>query len=148
MRIRKSKEIRRINTCLFLFFCLLAVFGIWSFFSPQRWELAILLPLMFILFLLHLLINLEWEVSSSGISCYAFWGKVRVKTCPWSDFSYIGPLPVLGRGRTPTKKMLVCAEKMPFKQYSNSSAYSLHGHYLAFGDTEENRELFSPYFMF
>lgn len=146
MRIKKSKEIKNVNICLYVLFCLLTIFGVWSFFSPQKWDLTSLVFLIFIVFILYLLINLEWEVSFSGIICFAFWGKIKVKSYLWSDFSYIGPLLVVGKGREFTNKMLVCAEQKPFKRYVNSSAYTLRGHYLAFEDTEENRKLFSPYF--
>lgn len=146
MRIKKSKISKEINICLCVFFCLLLAFSIWSVFSPQKWDFAILITLMLILFGLYQLINLEWEINSSGIACYVFFGKIKAKTYSWSDFSYIGDLLVVGKGRTLTKKMIVCAEKKPFKKYSNSSAYTLHGHYLSFESTKENQKLFSPYF--
>ena len=53
---------------------------------------------------------------------------------------------MLGKGRTLTSEMIVCAENKPYKKFSNSIAYALHGHYLSFENNEENRKIFSPYF--
>lgn len=73
-------------------------------------------------------------------------GKIKVKTYLWSNFCYVGSLLVLGKGRTLTSEMIVCAENKPYKKFSNSIAYALHGHYLSFENNEENRKIFSPYF--
>ena len=51
MRIKKSKEIKNVNICLYVLFCLLTIFGVWSFFSPKKWDLASLVFLIFIVFI-------------------------------------------------------------------------------------------------
>ena len=144
MKIKKAKNLKEINICLYAFFGVLLILAIRSAFSCEKWDCAVLGLLM--LFLLFRLINLEWEVNCAGITCYILFGKIKVKTYLWSNFCYVGSLLVLGKGRTLTSEMIVCAENKPYKKFSNSIAYALHGHYLSFENNEENRKIFSPYF--
>lgn len=146
MRIKKEKNLKKINICLLALFCVLSILSIISAFSNEKMDFMLLISLTFILFFLAMLINMEWEVNRYGITCYIFWGKVKVKTYSWSRFCYIGDLLMLGKGRTLTKKMIVCAVNKPYKKYSNSTAYALHGRYLSFENTTENQSAFSPYF--
>lgn len=146
MRIKKQKNLKEINTCLYAFSGVLLILGIRYAFSGEKWDCAVLGLLMLILFLLFMLINLEWEVNCAGITCYTLFGKVKVKTYLWSNFCYVGSLLVLGKGRTLTSEVIVCAENKPYKKFSNSMAYALHGHYLSFENNEENRKIFSLYF--
>lgn len=146
MRVNKAKNVKEINICLAAIFCLLFVMSICSAFSGEKWSCALLIVLILFLFSLSILINMEWEINCTGITCYILFGKIKAKTYLWSDFCYIGCLPVLGKGRELTRELIVCAEKKPYKKYSNSNAYSLHGHCLSFENTKENLILFSPYF--
>lgn len=146
MRIRKAKELKKINICLCAIFCLLLIACVCSAFFDEKWDFILLALFIFVL-LLYTLINTEWEVSCAGVACYILFGKVKVKSYPWSSFCYIGSLLVLGKGRPLTREMIVCAEDKPYREYSNSSAYTLRGRYLAFENTEENRRIFASYFI-
>lgn len=146
MRIKKPNALKDINICLYAIFCLLFILNIHFAFSGEKWDCALLVLLTSILFLLYILINMEWEINYAGITCYILFGKIKVKTYLWSNFCYIGCLLVLGKGRELTRELIVCAEKKPYKKYSNSIAYTLRGHYLSFENTKENLKLFSPYF--
>ena len=120
MKIKKAKNLKEINICLYAFFGVLLILAIRSAFSGEKWDCAVLGLLMLILFLLFMLINLEWEVNCAGITCYILFGKIKVKTYLWSNFCYVGSLLVLGKGRTLTSEMIVCAENKPYKKFSNS----------------------------
>lgn len=115
MKIKKAKNLKEINICLYAFFGVLLILAIRSAFSGEKWDCAVLGLLMLILFLLFMLINLEWEVDCAGITCYILFGKIKVKTYLWSNFCYVGSLLVLGKGRTLTSEMIVCAENKPYK---------------------------------
>ena len=99
---KKAKNLKEINICLYAFFGVLLILAIRSAFSGEKWDCAVLGLLMLILFLIFMLINLEWEVNCAGITCYILFGKIKVKTYLWSNFCYVGSLLVLGKGRTVT----------------------------------------------
>lgn len=77
MKIKKAKNLKEINICLYAFFGVLLILAIRSAFSGEKWDCAVLGLLMLILFLLFMLINLEWEVNCAGITCYILFGKQR-----------------------------------------------------------------------
>lgn len=76
-------------------------------------------------FLIACFLCVVWIVDYDGIIKLGFFGHLKIKKYAWEDFHFIGAIEVLGFGRTPTEKMIVCAREIPRKLHGNSCGYQV-----------------------
>ena len=77
MKIKKQKNLKEINICLYAFFGVLLILAIRSAFSGEKWDCAVLGLLMLILFLLFMLINLNGKSIAPVLHAISFLGRLK-----------------------------------------------------------------------